>query len=75
MSASTDTVVDEFTLEVHARPAPARPRSEEFAMAAVADEADEPLPGVEFAVVPDVDWDAAPHGEPDAALDQSDPTR
>ena len=34
MSASTDTVVDEFTLEVHARPAPARQRDEEPAMRA-----------------------------------------
>jgi hypothetical protein len=76
MSASTATVVDEFTLEVHARPATAQQRDQDAdrGRAGLGDPADELLPDPEFAAVPDVDWDAAPHGEPDLALDLPDPT-
>jgi hypothetical protein len=76
MSASTATVVDEFTLEVHPRPIPAghRDQQPDTAPGTGGDGADDQFLDAEFAAVPDVDWDAGPHGEPDAALDQPAPT-
>jgi hypothetical protein len=68
MSASTDTVVDELTLEVHTRPRPPRQPDEatDFAPDAVSVELLEPVPDDEWIAVPDVDW--APVTDADQAL-------
>ncbi len=65
MSASTDTVVDELTLEVHPRPRPARQPDEatDLAPEAVFVELLEPVPGDEWIAVPDVDWAPAPDAD------------
>jgi hypothetical protein len=71
ISASTDTVVDEFTLEVHARPAAARSRDEESdnEYPASPDPAQDQLPELELSAVPDVDWAPLPDIELVATLD------
>jgi hypothetical protein len=67
MSASTDTVVDELTLEVHPRPGPARQGDDHEADVAVPDAApaDDPVPDDEWTTVPDVDWAPVPDAEPE----------
>jgi hypothetical protein len=80
MSASTDTVVDELTLEVHARPRPAQQREEatDVAPDAVLAEVLGPIADADWAAMPDVDWAAMPDVDwapvPDTvAADQPDP--
>jgi len=72
ISASTDTVVDEFTLEVHARPATSGPPDEESTVppGAAQGAAEEPLAeDLELLAVPDVDWAPLPDLESSATLD------
>ena len=80
MSASTDTVVDELTLEVHPRPRPVQQPDEatDVASDAVSVELLEPVPDDEWIAVPDVDWAPVPDADQaltdQAATDQPGPS-
>jgi len=70
MSASTQTVVDELTLEVHPRPRPAQESDDQPAAAPIA-VTDEVLAAAadDWAALPDVDWSPAPDaGQPDPSF-------